>query len=39
MLNEFFTSTFTNESLDSIPEFSDREFVATLDNISVYIYY
>jgi len=29
-----FTSTFINESLDSIPEFSDREFVTTLDNIS-----
>ena len=35
MLNKFFTGTFTSESLDTIPEFSDREFVSTLDNISI----
>jgi len=35
ILNKFFTGTFTSESLDTIPVFSDREFVSTLDNISI----
>ena len=35
MLNKFFTGTFTNESLDTIPQFLDRDFVTILDNISI----
>ena len=28
MFNKFFTSVFTRERLDNIPEFSDHDFVA-----------
>ncbi|XP_065896024.1 uncharacterized protein [Dysidea avara] len=35
MLNKFFTSTFTRESMDNIPEFQDRDFVTNLDGISI----
>ena len=35
ILNKFFTSTFTRESLDDIPEFQDREFVTSLDDILI----
>jgi len=33
MLNKFFTSTFTRESLDNIPEFQDCDFLTSLDGI------
>ena len=35
MLNKFFTSTFTRESFDNIPEFQDHDFVTSLDGISI----
>ena len=35
MLNKFFTSTFTRESMDNIPEFQDCDFVTSLDGISI----
>ena len=35
MLNKFFTSTFTRESLDNIPEFQDRDFVTSLGGMSI----
>ena len=30
MFNKFFTSVFTRERLDNIPEFSDHDFVTSL---------
>ena len=35
MLNKFFTCTFTRKSMDNIPEFQDRDFVTSLDGISI----
>ena len=35
ILSKFFTSTFTRESLDNIPEFQDREFVTSLDDVKI----
>ena len=35
ILNKFFTSTFTRESLDDIPEFQDQGFSTILDDISL----
>jgi len=32
ILNKFFNSTFTRESLDDIPELQDQEFVTSLDD-------
>ena len=35
ILNKFFTSTFTGESLDDISEFQDQGFSTILDDISL----
>ena len=35
MLNKFFTSTYTRESMDNISEFQDRDFVTSLDGIPI----
>ena len=38
MLNKFYTSVFTRENLDTIPEFSDREFAASLNDVTIDAY-
>jgi len=34
MLNKFFTSVYARKRLDNIPEFSDHDFVTSLNDIS-----
>ena len=35
MLNDFFSSVFTKENLDTLPEVTDKEVLSELDNIVI----